>query len=132
MKSLRIIVAHNSYRERGGEDAVVDAEIALLREYGHDVTEYRHDNTTLATFTRLDLLQRTLWSRTAARELSVMLHTLRPDVVHVHNTFPLLSPAIYWASSNARVPVVQTLHNFRLLCAQAMFLRKGRVCEDCL
>ena len=132
MKSLRIIVAHNSYRERGGEDAVVDAEIALLRGNGHDVTEYRHDNSTLAKLPQWELLQKTLWSRAAAQEFSVMLRAVSPDVVHVHNTFPLLSPAIYWASSSAGVPVVQTLHNFRLLCAQAMFLRNGRVCEDCL
>src|SRR3954452_23301462 len=132
MKSLRIIVAHNSYRERGGEDAVVDAEIALLRGNGHDVTECRHDNSTLSTLPQFDLLQRTLWSRAAAGELRAMLRAVRPDVVHVHNTFPLLSPAVYWACSSARVPVVQTLHNFRLLCAQAMFLRDGRVCEDCL
>ena len=61
-----------------------------------------------------------------------MIHDAGPHVVHVHNTFPLLSPAIYWAAANAQVPVVQTLHNFRLLCAQATFLREGEVCEDCL
>lgn len=132
MTPLRILVAHNRYQERGGEDAVVDAEIALLRSYGHDVTEYRRDNATLESASRLQLLQQTLWSSSSAREIRDVVRSKNPDVIHVHNTFPLLSPAIYWACASARVPVVQTLHNFRLLCVQAMFLRNGQVCEDCL
>jgi glycosyltransferase involved in cell wall biosynthesis len=129
---LKIIVAHNSYRERGGEDAVVDAEVALLRSCGHEVIEYRRDNTVIASGYRFSLLRQTLWSQSVADEVSHMIHDAGPDVVHVHNTFPLLSPAIYWAAASARVPVVQTLHNFRLLCAQATFLRDSEICEDCL
>jgi len=132
MTPLRIVVAHNRYRERGGEDAVVDAEIALLRSYGHCVIEYRRDNAELDPRKRVGLLFQTLWSQSTARELSDVICNEGPDLIHVHNTFPLLSPSIYWASSRARVPVVQTLHNFRLLCAQATFLRKGELCEDCL
>ncbi len=129
---LKILVAHNSYRERGGEDAVVDAEVALLRSCGHEVIEYRRDNAAIPAGGGLSLLRQTLWSQSVADEVSDMIHDARPQVVHIHNTFPLLSPAIYWAAASAQVPVVQTLHNFRLLCAQATFLRDASVCEDCL
>jgi glycosyltransferase involved in cell wall biosynthesis len=132
MTPLTVVVAHNRYRERGGEDAVVDAEIGLLRAYGHRVIEYRRDNAELDPARGMSLLQQTLWSQSVAREVGDVIRKERPSVIHVHNTFPLLSPSIYWAASRARVPVVQTLHNFRLLCPQAMFLRHGKVCEDCL
>jgi glycosyltransferase involved in cell wall biosynthesis len=132
MTPLKIIVAHNSYRNRGGEDAVVDDEVALLRSHGHGVTEYRQDNARISGIGNFDLLQRTIWSRAAAAQLRALVARTRADVVHVHNTFPLISPAVYWAAGDAGVPVVQTLHNFRLLCAQAMFLREGAVCEDCI
>jgi len=129
---MKILVAHNTYRERGGEDAVVDAEVALLRAFGHEVIEYRRDNAAIAAASRLDLVRQTLWSHAAATEIGELIRRAGPHVIHCHNTFPLLSPAIYWAAAKAGIPVVQTLHNFRLLCAQAMLLRDGKVCEDCL
>jgi glycosyltransferase involved in cell wall biosynthesis len=72
------------------------------------------------------------WSRRTRDEVAALLAQWPADVVHVHNTFPLISPSLYWAAAAARVPVVQTLHNFRLLCPQAMLLREGRVCRDCV
>src|SRR5581483_9761958 len=75
---------------------------------------------------------RTVWSRPAYRVLRELLRAHRPAVAHFHNTFPLISPAAYYACRAERVPVVQTLHNFRLLCPNALFFRDGRVCEDCL
>ena len=81
---------------------------------------------------RLDLAVQTVWSQPSAQALKEKIRQFRPDVLHVHNTFPLLSPSVLWAAQQMGVPVVQTLHNFRLLCPQAMFLREGRVCEDCL
>ena len=129
---MKILVAHNAYRERGGEDAVVDAEVALLRAFGHEVVEYRRDNAAIAVASRFGLLRQTLWSHAAATEIGELIGRAGPHVIHCHNTFPLLSPAIYWAAAKAGVPVVQTLHNFRLLCAQAMLLRDGKVCEDCV
>jgi len=129
---MKILVAHNAYRERGGEDAVVDAEVALLRAFGHEVVEYRRDNAAIAAASRFGLLRQTFWSHAAATEIGELIRRASPHVIHCHNTFPLLSPAIYWAAAKAGVPVVQTLHNFRLLCAQAMLLRDGKVCEDCV
>ncbi len=131
-RSLHVLVAHESYLQRGGEDRVVESEVALLRGNGHRVTELTRNNAELGDMNALALLQQTFWSRQTTRAFE-QLHAAEPiDVVHVHNTLPLISPSIYWAASRHRVPVVQTLHNFRLLCPQAMFLREGKVCEDCL
>lgn len=130
--SERVLVVHNAYQHCGGEDSVVEAEMALLRARGHAVELFSVHNDSINGMGRVALAGRTLWSRTATAELDELITRFSPDVIHVHNTFPLLSPAIYWAASARHVPVVQTLHNFRLLCPQAMFLREGRVCEDCL
>jgi glycosyltransferase involved in cell wall biosynthesis len=129
---MRILVAHNSYQQRGGEDAVVDAEIALLRSFGHEVVELRRDNAQISAMPPTALLREAIWSSSAAEAVVDFTREAAPDLLHVHNTFPLLSPAIYWAAARLRIPVVQTLHNFRLLCAQPTFLREGRICEDCL
>ena len=129
---LHVLVAHESYLLRGGEDRVVESEVALLRDQGHRVTLLSRHNAELGGMHPLKLLQQTFWSRRTT-EAFTQLHRDHPiDVVHVHNTLPLISPSIYWAAARHRVPVVQTLHNFRLLCPQAMFLRDGKFCEDCL
>lgn len=127
---MRILVAHNSYMQRGGEDAVVEAEVALLRHHGHQVTLLERDNHEIGNIGTGRLALDTLWSNDTVRRCRIAITDFRPDVIHIHNTFPLISPSIYWAA--AGVPVVQTLHNFRLLCPQAMLLRDGRVCEDCV
>jgi glycosyltransferase involved in cell wall biosynthesis len=132
MSSLRVLVAHNGYQMRGGEDAVVQAEVALLRTRGHPVIEYRRHNDELRDMRTLDAALDTFWSRRTGRDLDRLVAEARPDVVHAHNTFPLISPSLYWAAHRHGIPVVQTLHNFRLMCPQAMFLREGKVCEDCL
>lgn len=129
---LKILVAHNAYQLRGGEDSVVDSEIALLRQRGHTVLEYRRSNDDIGGMGRLRVAADTLWSRRTSTDLSALLRQERPQLLHVHNTFPLISPSLYWAAAAAGVPVVQTLHNFRLLCPQAMLLREGSVCESCL
>ena len=129
---MKVLLAHNAYQQRGGEDAVVEAEAALLRSRGHEVLEYRRHNDELASTGRAQAAAGTLWSRRTVHEVGALLRDTRPDVLHVHNTFPLISPSLYWAAAAAGVPVVQTLHNFRLLCPQAMLLREGRVCESCV
>lgn len=129
---MRILVAHNAYQQRGGEDAVVESEIALLQSHGHDVGVWLRSNDDIAAMTSLSLARDTLWSGQTQRELTERLRHFKPDVIHVHNTFPLISPSLYWAAARAGIPVVQTLHNFRLMCLNALFLREGRVCEDCM
>lgn len=129
---MKILVAHNAYQHRGGEDAVVDAELTLLRQHGHDVELYRLHNDALNNMPRATAAVTTVWSQPAARDVEEVCMRFHPDVIHVHNTFPLISPSLYWAAGRLGVPVVQTLHNFRLLCPQAIFLREGRICEDCI
>jgi glycosyltransferase involved in cell wall biosynthesis len=132
MSRLRVLIAHTRYQQRGGEEAVVEAELDLLQRNGHAVQLYARDNAHIERMGKLDLLRETLWSRRALRDIDGLIASFRPDVVHFHNTFPLISPAAYWAAARAGIPVVQTLHNYRLLCVQAMLLREGKVCEDCL
>ena len=129
---MKILIAHNAYQQRGGEDVVVDAEIALLREHGHQVSTYRRHNDELLEAPRSAAATSAIWSRRTASDLEQLFGSDRPDLIHVHNTFPLISPSLYWAASRQGIPVVQTLHNFRMLCPQAMFLREGKVCEDCM
>jgi glycosyltransferase involved in cell wall biosynthesis len=130
MRQIRVLLAHCRYRERGGEDEVVESEAELLRSRGHAVEFLVRDNRDIASPT--EAATAALWSHRAARETRALIETFRPDILHAHNTFPLLSPSIYWAAHAKGVAVVQTLHNFRLFCAQAMFLRDGQVCEDCI
>ncbi|HEY4301721.1 MAG TPA: glycosyltransferase family 4 protein [Candidatus Didemnitutus sp.] len=132
MNAKRILVIHNRYQQPGGEDAVVDAEVALLRGRGHEVETYIRDNHELEDMSSVSAFAETLWSRRAWSDIVRMAHRFRPDIIHVHNTFALVSSSVYWAAARAAVPVVQTLHNFRLLCVQAMFLQQGKLCEDCV
>lgn len=129
---MRVLIVHNAYQQRGGEDAVVEAEGKLLASQGQEVRVFSCHNDLAARMPRAALALQTLWSRPAAKNLGRLLRSFRPDVMHVHNTFPLISPSVYWVAAAAGVPVVQTLHNFRLLCPQATFLRDGKICEDCL
>jgi glycosyltransferase involved in cell wall biosynthesis len=129
---MRILVAHNYYQQPGGEDPCFAAEVALLRAHGHEVIAHTVHNDAIAGMGRLEVAARTLWNPAAGRELRRLLRAHRPHIAHFHNTFPLLSPAAYHAARAENVRVVQTLHNFRLLCPNALFFRDGRVCEACL
>ncbi len=128
----KVLVVHNFYQQSGGEDVVFAAEKALLRAHGHEVVEYCEDNHRIDGMNRLALAATTIWSRKARRGLESILQEEKPDIAHFHNTFPLISPAAYYACREAGVPVVQTLHNYRLLCAGGNLSRDSRVCEDCL
>lgn len=128
----RVLLVHNAYQQRGGEDSVVASEAALLRAHGHEVATYLRHNDDVPQVSKLSLAAQALWSRQSTAEVRERIAAFRPDVVHVHNTLPLVSPSVFWAAHRAGVPVVQTLHNFRMMCPQAMFLRQGKTCEDCL
>ncbi len=119
-------------QHRGGEDTVVESEVALLREHGHEVAEFKRSNLEVGAFSSLDLLRQTVWSARTLDDMRDLVADFRPDVIHAHNTFPMISLSLYWAARRAGVPVVQTLHNFRLLCLNTLFLRNSAVCEDCL
>src|SRR5882672_9093746 len=129
---LKVLIAHARYIQPGGEDEVVTAESHLLQEQGHEVIEYIDENRRIAQMGRIRLAGETIWSRSTHRRLSEILRRERPDIAHFHNTFPLISPAAYYACRETGVPVVQTLHNYRLLCPNALFLRDGVACHLCL
>jgi len=129
---MKILIAHNRYQQPGGEDTVFAAETALLRRRGHEVVEYVEDNDRIDGMKPWNVAVDTIWSRAAYRNLRELLHTHRPDMAHFHNTFPLISPSAYAACRAESVPVVQTLHNYRLICPNAYLFRDGRPCEDCL
>lgn len=129
---MKILVAHNSYQHRGGEDVVVEAEIALLRAHGHEVEFYQRHNDELKSMSLPGAALSTIWANRTVNDLDALCNRFQPDVIHVHNTLPLISPSLYWAAHSRNIPVLQTLHNFRLICPQAMLLRDGKVCEDCL
>ncbi len=128
----RILIMHNKYLKRGGEDLVVEAEIKLLSQHGHGVKLYEENNKSITAMSKVRLATETVWSFRTQKNLRKIIEQFQPNIIHVHNTFPLISPSIYWTASQYGVPVIQTLHNFRLLCPQAMLLRKERICEDCV
>ena len=128
---MRILLGHNYYREKGGEDIAFASEGALLSEHGHLVEEFTDHNDRVRDLTLPELVRDTLWSRSSHRALSGRLRKGRFDVAHFHNTFMLLSPSVYHACHDAGVPVAQTLHNYRLICPKATMSREGRVCERC-
>ena len=129
---MEILIAHNFYKHAGGENGCVAAELAMLQAHGHRVTQYCVSNDAIDTMGCLDVACRTVWSRQAFRDLRELFQRHRPKIAHFHNTFPLISPSAYYAARAENVPVVQTMHNFRLCCANGLLLRKGRICEDCL
>ena len=132
---MKILVAHNSYQNRGGEDAVCESEITILRDAGHEVIEYLRQNDEILGYSFFEKARLGLsasWSARTSRDLQDILARESPSVAHFHNTFPLISPSAHYACRAAGVPVVQTLHNFRLLCPGGNLFREGRVCEECV
>jgi glycosyltransferase involved in cell wall biosynthesis len=129
---MRILVVHNRYLIRGGEDESVAAEQELLRQNGHEVDLHEERNERVADLGQLRVALRTVWSLESHRRLRQRLRRRKYDLVHVHNFFPLISPAVYYAARAEGVPVVQSLRNYRLLCPNAELFRSGRLCEDCV
>lgn len=129
---MKILLCHNVYQQPGGEDGVFADERRLLESHGHEVLCYTQHNDALGAMSRLAAARKTFFNDETYAALSALLAEHRPDVVHCHNTFPLISPSAYQAARDHGAAVVQTLHNYRLLCPKAVLLRDGRVCEDCL
>ena len=129
---MNILIVHNRYREPGGEDRVVDLESALLSRHGHRVVHYVEDNARIERMAAPVLALRTIWSFEGYAQVRALIRQERIDVLHVHNTLPLASPAVYYAARAAGVPVVQTLHNYRLLCPNALCFRGDSPCVECV
>lgn len=134
---MRILVVHNRYRSEqpSGENQVVDRETALLSEAGHDVRLFERRSDDIATMSPIGKAAvplRVPWNPEVRGELASRLRAWRPDIVHVHNTFPLLSPSVLAACADEGVPAVATLHNYTLVCPPGTLYREGRVCTDCV
>jgi glycosyltransferase involved in cell wall biosynthesis len=132
---VKILLVHNSYQQPGGEDVVFDQERQMLETAGHQVVLYGRSNWEVDGYRglqRIGLAKSTVWASDVKHEFLRLLREERPDMVHVHNTFVMISPSIYSACYEERVPVVLTLHNYRLLCPAATFFRDGAVCEECV
>lgn len=130
----KILVVHNHYQIPGGEDTVVANEVKLLKDYGHEVVLYSRNNSEIKEQTKLEKLClpfASIFSIKTYREVKRIIKKHNIDVVHVHNTLNLISPSVYYAAFACKVPVLQTIHNFRLLCPSGVFYRNGSICEDC-
>jgi glycosyltransferase involved in cell wall biosynthesis len=129
---MRILICHNFYQQAGGEDEVFAAETQMLRRFGHDVQTHSVDNHQIESMGKLKLAAKTIWNGAAAKEIAARVRNQQSEIVHFHNTFPLLSPAVYWAAREAGAAVMQTLHNYRLICPAATLFRDGKPCEKCV
>lgn len=132
MKPQSILLVHNTYRQSGGEDQVFKSESRLLRENGHQVIEYQRSNNELDHIPTPVAAMETIWSRRSMHEITRLIQENSPDLVHFHNTFLRISPAAHYACAKHGIPVVQSLHNYRLTCPSANHYRNGERCDDCL
>jgi glycosyltransferase involved in cell wall biosynthesis len=129
---MKILLIHNSYQQPGGEDQVFAQEADLLRAHGHQIFLYQASNDEVTGTHPLVLLGKTIWNGKIYGELRALMQEHRPDIVHVHNDFPMISPAAYHAAKDEHIPVIKTLHNYRMMCPSATLFRDGHVCEDCV
>jgi glycosyltransferase involved in cell wall biosynthesis len=129
---MKVLLCHNYYQQPGGEDRSFFDEEWLLKSHGHDVVRYTVHNDVIDEMSSLRLAKTLIWNRDSYRELRELIRRERPAVMHCTNTFPLISPSVYYAAKREGVPVVQSLHNYRLLCPNALFLRDNKPCESCL
>jgi len=128
---MKILLSHNFYKLPGGEDQVYYDECWLLENQGQTVVRYEKHNSEIDSISRVQAAKKTIYNPDVDLQLSKLIAQEQPDLVHFHNTFPLIGLAGYQAAARAGVPIIQTLHNFRLLCPSSSFLRKGRVCQLC-
>jgi hypothetical protein len=129
---VTILLGHNYYQYPGGEDVVYQNEARMLESRGHRVVRYTLTNDAVKTMGLVRLGASTIWNQGVYRALRKLIREEKVDVCHFHNTFPIMSPAAYYAASHEKTPIVQTLHNFRLVCPGATLFRDGQTCEKCL
>ena len=133
---MKILLVHNHWLERGGEDEVVNSEIELLKKAGHEIVVYEKSNEEVKKypfFKKLRFLIKDItWSKIAYQEVKEIVQRERPDIAHVHNTFIAISPSIYYALSEDNIPIVQTLHSYRLICPKGVLFRDAKVCQECI
>jgi len=127
---MRVLMAHNRYQLPGAEDHVYEAEADLLRGRGHSVVRFELHNDSLTSTNPLAAARDGFWNYEAAEKVSAIVAEQKIEVAHFHNIFPVMSPSVYYAARSAGAAVVQTLHNFRLLCPRCTLFRAGSICHD--
>lgn len=125
-------MAHNYYQQPGGEDRSFAAEADVLERHGHSVHRFTMHNDSVKGMGKVQLARATIWNKNIFDELRDLFRQQKFHVAHFQNTFPLISPAAYYAAQEERTPVIQHLRNYRLACPNALFFRDGHVCEDCM
>jgi glycosyltransferase involved in cell wall biosynthesis len=129
---MKILQVHNYYRNRGGEDLVLEMEKLMLEKYGHEVIQFVAHNNEINSFSKkIKMLFNFRRSKKFDNLLFNKLTKELPDIVHFHNIYPLLTPSIFSVCKKLNIPIVQTLHNFRMMCINGLFYRNGSICEDC-
>jgi glycosyltransferase involved in cell wall biosynthesis len=129
---MRILVVHNYYQYSGGEEQVYQAEAMLLEASGHQIYRYNLHNNQIPQMSAISIMAKTLWNQQVYQELRSLIRKEQIQIAHFHNTFPLVSPSAYYACRAEHIPVIQTCHNYRLVCPNGMFLREEQVCEECI
>jgi glycosyltransferase involved in cell wall biosynthesis len=129
---MKILMVHNSYLVPGGEDECFFQECRLLQTHGHDVMTYVRDNKIIEKTPLWKIALQTLWSIEDYQKIRNILRKEKPNLIHVQNTFPLISPSIFYAAHHEGIPTVLSLQNYRLYCLNAYFFRDGQICENCI
>ena len=132
MSPKTIMLVHNRYVRAGGEDSVFETEKLVLLAHGHNVVEFLEDNRRLKDTGRIGALVPLIWSNAQGRRIAAFIEKERPDLVHAHNLYYRIGPVLYSVCKRKRLPVVQSLHNFRTGCINARLSRNGVSCEHCL
>lgn len=135
MSFMKILQVHNIFIGKTGEETVVEEERKILERNGHQVVQFVKDNSDLENFSltqKIKMYGTLLSSKSIARELKLVIEAEKPDICHVHNTFPIITPVVYKVCHEMRLPVIKTLHNYKLVCTNSLLFRDGEVCEKCL
>ena len=130
---MRILIIHNKYSKFSGEEAVVDAQSHLLTSNGNEVLTYFRSSQELESMSnsKSKAFLSGLYSPKSIREIKKLIQTKNPDIVHIHNLYPLISPSILPEIKKLQIPIVMTVHNYRLLCPNGLFFTNGEICEKC-
>ncbi len=132
---MKILVVHNFYQSHSpsGEDTVFKNEVDLLRGRGINVITYtRHNNEIVSFLDKIKSSFTSIWSEKTYKDIKVIIRRERPDIVHFHNIWYLISPSAYFACKEENIPVIQTLHNFRICCTNGLLFRNSKICEECI
>lgn len=132
---MKILIVHNKYAQYGGEDKIVEQQYSILKKNGIDTKVYYKDNkviTKLSKVAKLKLIKDAYCSKKTRNELDELFKNFKPDIVHVHNIYPIISPSIYEFFKERNIPIVQTLHNYRFICPNGLMFANGNICEKCL